>query len=373
MGDTIPFMRLDRQFAEHRDAFMAAIMPVLEGGAVLQGPPVAAFEAQLARFMSAKHAIAVGSGTDAMIIALKALGLEPGARVAVPALTFIASAACILHAGCRPVFIDCDPATGLADPALLLPLVEGGHVDAIIAVHLYGQMQDIDAVARAARARNIPIVEDAAQALGSTRNGQPPGKAGTITAISFDPMKVIGAFGSGGAILTDDDDLARRARQLRYHGHDGKGNYLLPGFNSQIHSLQAAALGVKLDQALAWQERRTRIAAIFDSALAQAPGVRLMSLLPGNVHNFHKYVMWAERRDALRDALNARGVQSKVHYEVPLHRQKLFEAHAVGVACPHAEAASAHVLSLPMYPELTDGEAQRVAATAREILDGFAA
>ena len=357
----IPFMRLDRQFAAHRTAFLAAMLPVLESGAVLQGPPVAAFEAKLAAMLGARHAVAVGSGTDAMLLAMHALDLPVGSRVAVPAVTFIASAAPILHVRCRPVFVDCNPLTGLADDAVLLDLIERRAVDAVIVVHLYGQLQNLDRIAPAARERGIPLIEDAAQALGASRHGVLLGRAGLCAAISFDPMKVIGAFGSGGALITDDDGVAQTACQLRYHGDDGKAHYVRPGFNCQMHSLQAALLSVKLDQMQAWQARRRAIATVLDDALAGVPGFRRMTTLPGNLHNDHKYVVWAEDRDPLRQALADAGVQTKVHYGSPLHRQPLFAAFTDGASCPNADAISAHVLSLPMYPELTDEEVLYIA------------
>jgi len=360
----IPFMRLDRQFAAHRDAFMAAMMPVLEGGAVLQGPPVAAFEAKLAAMLGAKHAVAVGSGTDAVLLAMHALDLPEGSRVAVPAITFIASAAPILHVRCRPVFVDCDPQTGLADEAALLDLIERRAVDAVIVVHLYGQMQSLDRIGPAARERGIPIIEDAAQAVGSSRNGSQPGRVGICAAISFDPMKVVGAFGSGGALVTDDERVARTVRQLRYHGDDGKQHYVRPGFNCQMHSIQAALLSVKLDQVQAWQARRRAIANVLDDALAGIPGFRRMTTLPGNLHNDHKYVVWAEDRDGLRHSLADAGVQTKVHYP-PLHRQPLFAPFTDGSSCPNADVISGHVLSLPMYPELTDDEVVYIGRAVR--------
>jgi dTDP-4-amino-4,6-dideoxygalactose transaminase len=370
MAETIPFMRLDRQFAEHREAFLAAMMPVLESGAVLQSPAVSSFEKKLAEMTGRRHAIAVGSGTDAMLHAMLSLGLREGSRVAVPALSFIASAACILHARCTPVFVDVDPATGLADENLLLAMVEESRVDAVIAVHLYGQMQPLEKVVAACTRRGVPIVEDAAQALGATRLGQTPGSVGRVAALSFDPMKVIGAFGSGGALVTDDDGLAARLRRLRYHGHDGKGRYLEPGFNNQMHSIQAAMLSVKLDQMHAWQARRTAIARQLDEALRNLPGLQALPVLDGNVHNFHKYVIRVQDRDGLRKRLDAAGVQTKVHYEVPLHRQPMFSASA---ACPAADDTCAHVLSLPMYPELTDCEVTRIGEAVRAATTAMAA
>lgn len=357
----IPFMRLDRQFAAHHSRFMAAMMPVLESGAVLKGPPVEVFEAKLASMLGAKHAIAVSSGTDAMLLAILALDLPAGSRVAVPALTFIASAAPILHAHCQPVFVDCELQTGLANEEQIISLVERRAVDAVIIVHLYGQLQDMDRIAPAARANGVSIIEDAAQALGALRHGLPAGKAGLCSAISFDPMKVIGAFGCGGAVITNDDDVAETIRQLRYHGDDGTSRYVRPGFNAQMHGVQAAMLSVKLDLMPEWQDRRRVIANALDNALQGIPGLRRMATLPGNIHNDHKYVLWVENREPLRAALADAGVQTKVHYGPPLHRQPLFAAFAEGCDCPDAEAIAAHALSLPMYPELTDGEVSYIA------------
>lgn len=357
----IPFMRLDRQFATHRSRFMAAMMPILESGAVLKGPPVAEFEAKLSSMLGAKHAIAVSSGTDAMLLAILALELPAGSRVAVPALTFIASAAPILHAHCQPVFVDCEPQTGLANEEQLLSLIERRAVEAVIIVHLYGQLQDLDRIAPAARANGICIIEDAAQALGALRHDLPPGTAGLCTAISFDPMKVVGAFGCGGAVITNDDHVAETIRQLRYHGDDGTFHYVRPGFNAQMHGVQAAMLSVKLDLMPELQDRRRVIANAFDDALQGVAGLHRMSTLEGNLHNDHKYVLWVENREPLRAALADAGIQTKVHYEPPLHRQPLFATFTDGFDCPNAEEISAHALSLPMYPELTDEEVLYIA------------
>lgn len=367
---SIPFMRLDRQFAAHRQEFLDAMMPVLESGAVLQGPAVAQFEHALASVTGFAHAITCGSGTDAMIIGLAALGLQEGSRIAVPALTFVATGSPVLHARCVPVFVDCDPETGLADEETLLDLIERRAVDAIIVVHLYGQLVSLDRIGPAARRAGIVLIEDAAQALGATRNGVTFGRYGQFSAVSFDPMKVVGAFGSGGAMLTDDADFAMRARQFRYHGHDGKGRYIVPGFNSQLATVQAAALSVKLKLMAEWQARRGQIAAIFDGKLAQAPNAWRIRTLPGNGHNFHKYVLRMHSRKHVQEGLAVVGIQTKVHYDVPLHLQPLFSGGA-SVSCPHAESAAGSFLSLPMYAELTDGEAEYIADRTRTILESL--
>jgi dTDP-4-amino-4,6-dideoxygalactose transaminase len=364
-------MRLDRQFAAHREMFAAAMLPVLESGAVLQGPAVAEFEHALARKVGLDHAVSCGSGTDALILGLKALGLPEQSRIAVPALTFVATGSPILHARCVPVFVDCNPETGLADEAILLDLIARRAVEAVIVVHLYGQLMDLDRISAAAKQTGVVLIEDAAQALGAMRNGASFGRKAHLSIVSFDPMKVVGAFGSGGAVLTNDAELAGRVRQLRYHGQDASGRYVLPGFNSQLPTVQAAALGVKLELMEQWQSRRAEIAAIFDCKLCQAPGARRMRTLSGNVHNWHKYVLWVDRRDPLRSKLQLARIQTKIHYERPLHWCDLFAAYADGVRCPNAEATAAHVLSLPMYPELTNEEAERIADVTRAALESL--
>lgn len=369
---TIPFMRLDRQFSAYRQEFLDVMLPVLESGVVLQGSITAQFERSLASKVGLEHAISCGSGTDAMIIGLAALGLRKGSRIAVPAFTFVATAAPVLHAGCVPIFVDCDTETGLADEHKLLELIETRAVDAIIVVHLYGQLANLDRIGPAAKRAGIVIIEDAAQALGATRNGMTFGGHSKFSTVSFDPMKVVGAFGSGGALLTADADFANLLRRLRYHGHDGKGRYLVAGFNSQLANVQAAALTVKLGLMAKWQARRAQIAAIFDEKLMQAPHSRRMRTLPENGHNWHKYVLWIDRRASVQSGLAADGIQTKVHYDIPLHRQPLFADVAKLTSCPNAETAAKHVLSLPMYPELTDAEAEYVAVKTRAMLEAAA-
>lgn len=367
----IPFMRYDRQFTQNREAFLEAMLPLLERGEVLQGPTVTAFENMLTHVTGLAHAISCSSGTDALMLSLTALSLREGARIAVPALTFVASAAPILHMRCVPVFVDCDPETGLADENALLDLIERRMVDAVIVVHLYGQLFNLERVAAAAAQAGIPVIEDAAQALGATRHGKAFGQFGCVSALSFSPMKVIGAFGNGGAVLTNDADLARRVRLLRYHGHDGKGRFLLPGFNALLPAIQAAALSVKLAHLDVRQARHEAIAQIFDGALSDARGARRIRTLPGNGHNWHKYVLWVDQRDAVRTSLGAAGIECKVHYELSLHRQPLFAKHVDGVQCPNTDSAAKHLLSLPIYPELTDDEAKYIENVTRATLDAL--
>jgi dTDP-4-amino-4,6-dideoxygalactose transaminase len=253
----------------------------------------------------------------------------------------------------------------LMDEQALLRLIDDRAVDAIVVVHLYGQLQNLDTIGPAAEQAGIPIVEDAAQVLGATRHGKAAGQYGAMICLSFDPTKVIGAFGSGGAVLCRDDQRADHVRRLRYHGHDGKGLYLIAGYNSQMHSVQAALLGVKLENWQEWQNQRTRIARRYSDGLADVSGIEPLEVLPENVHNFHKFVFHARDRDGLKAHLDKLGIQTKIHYPIPLHQQPEFQPFVGGVQLPNVEAAAGTILSLPIYPEMTSDEVDRVVASVR--------
>jgi dTDP-4-amino-4,6-dideoxygalactose transaminase len=366
----IPFMRIDRQFAEIKSEVMPKVMHVLETGRVLQSPEIDELERELASLHGLAHAVATNSGTDALTVAIQALELPPGSAIAVPALTFIASASAIVHNRCRPVFIDVDPSTMLMDTEEVVRLVRRGAVQAVVAVHLYGQLLELGEIAKAAAEHGVPVLEDAAQALGSTRFGKPAGGHSRVTCLSFDPTKVIGACGSGGALLTDDPRIAQTARQLRYHGHAGNRVYERVGYNCQMDSVQAAILGVKLTHLTRWQARRSAIAEMYLRGLANSPGVRPLTTLTGNVHNHHKFVLEVPRRDALVAHLAERGVQTAVHYTIPLHRQPCFAEFSAGVSLPRVEKAVGDIVSLPMYAELTDAEVAHVIQATSEFYAG---
>jgi len=358
---TIPFMRLDRQFADLREEIMLAIMPVLESGAALQSPPVQALECALSSLVQTRHAAAVSNGTDALALGIMALDLPAGSRIAVTSMSFVASASAILRCGHEPVFVDVDPATMMMDTGATLELVQANAVDAVMVVHLYGQLMDLDVLGAACAERDIPIIEDGAQALGALRHGRPMGRHGRVTCLSFDPTKVIGAYGSGGAVLTDDADIDRKVRLLRYHGHAGNQEYPKLGFNHQIDAIQAAILLAKLPHLDAWADRRRQIAVAYDATLADI-GLSPVRRIDNGTHNFHKYVFWASDREEVQTRLSASGVQTKVQYPVPLHRQAMFSQ---DITLPKAEEAARHILSLPIYAELTDGEVEAVCDALR--------
>jgi dTDP-4-amino-4,6-dideoxygalactose transaminase len=357
----IPFMRLDRQFEQHRDTILGLCEQVFSHGQVLQGPEVAALEEQLRAIMGTNHTVAVGSGTDALYFALVSAGVGPGDRVAVPAMTFVATASPVIRAGAVPVFVDAGE-NYQPDIAKTIDLVESGSVSAVVTVHLYGQLFDISPLAEACSANDVLLFEDAAQALGATINGSAPGAHSVAATLSFDPMKIAGAFGSGGAIVTNDADIADRVRRLRYHGRDVARTYQELGYNSQLASIQAAIVSFKLDHLADWTDRRQSIARRYTAVLDEIASVTSPLEIPGAHHVFHKYALTAgANRDRLRKHLSDAGIGTMVHYASPLHKEPVF-AEYIGPndRFPEAVRLSKEALSLPIYPELADSEVDYV-------------
>ena len=357
----IPFMRLDRQFEQHKDTIMALCEQVFSHGRVLQGPEVERLEDQLCELMGTKHAVAVGSATDALFFTLVTAGVKPGDKVAVPAMTFVASASPVIRAGATPIFVDAGE-NYQPDITKTIALVNSGSVQAVIAVHLYGQLFDIAPLAEACRANGVILIEDAAQAIGATYDGSAPGAQSFAASLSFDPMKVAGAFGSGGAIVTNDSAVAERTKRLRYHGRDDSRSYLELGYNSQIASIQAAIVGFKLDHLDEWAERRQNIARRYTSVLDEISTATPPLEIPGARHVFHKYVLTAgSDRDRLKKHLSDADVGTMVHYASPLHKEPMFAEYLNSEnSFPKAERSSREALSLPMYPELNDVEVDYV-------------
>ena len=388
----IPFFAAERTWAARGERYAALIAQALSSGRSLQGPAVAAFEAALAEHCERRHAVAVGSGTDALFFALIAAGVGPGDEVVMPAISFIASASCVLRAGAVPVFADVDEHLMLDPGAARAAL--SPRTRAILAVDLFGQVVDAAALQALADERDLALVEDAAQALGARASDlprapggatewlgapapapsgateplgapaakRPAGSIGLLSCCSFDPTKTVAAPGSGGAVLTDDDELAAHLRRLRWHGRDERGRHVHLGYNSQLPTASAAVLLDKLarDDA-AWTKRRQAIAARYDVALAGSPH-QPVGVAPGRTHVFHKYAVRSPARDALHDHLKSHGVTTLVHYAAPLARQPMFDGRCRETPCPNAERACSELLSLPIHAQLTDAEVDRVCA-----------
>ena len=354
--EPIPILDLQPQIETHWDAFNAAFQRVLRSGHFILGPEEQAFEKEVASYLGARHAIGLNSGTDALFIALRALGIGPGDEVITSPFTFFATAEAISHVGATPVFVDIEAESFNLD----LDLVERAitpRTRAIIPVHLFGRPCDLDRLADLAQAHGLKLVEDCAQSFGATWKGRRTGTAGPFGCYSFFPTKNLSAFGDGGLLTTDDDDLAASARMLRAHGSRKKYYNETVGYNSRLDELQAAMLRVKLPRIDHWNGQRRQVAARYHEALAGTPGLVLPAIVDGHV--FHQFTVRIQggRRDQAQAALAAAGVQTMIYYPVPVHRLKLYQESHGAVSCPVAEQAAEEVLSLPIWPELQSVEA----------------
>ncbi len=365
----IPSLDLHAHHAPLRAEIRAALDRVLDSQHFILGPEVEALEAELAAYCQCRHAIGVSSGSDALLVALMALGLGPGDDVITTSYSFFATAGCIARLGARPIFVDIDPATLNLDPAQVEAALTP-RTRALIPVHLFGHLADMPALRDLARRHNLPIVEDAAQAIGAAEHGRPPGALGDLACYSFFPSKNLGGLGDGGLVTTNDDDLARRVRLLRTHGASPKYYHALIGGNFRLDALQAAVLRVKLPHLDGWNEARRRHAHSYTGLLRGLP-LTLPVERPGYRHSYHQYVIRTPQRDALLAHLRREEIGAEIYYPVPLHLQACF-AH-LGYApgqCPHSEAAALHSLALPIYPELTAAQLHTVALTIRRFFDG---
>jgi dTDP-4-amino-4,6-dideoxygalactose transaminase len=356
---TIPFLALGP--GEDSAAVDAAIRRVLMRGWFVLGPEVEAFEAEFAAACGAREAVGVGTGTDAIALSLRALGIGPGDEVVTTPLSAAYTALAIVMAGATPVFADIDPARLTIDPAAVAAAI-GPRTAAVLPVHLYGQPADMVEIARIASARGLAIVEDCCQAHLATCAGRPVGSFGAAAAYSFYPTKNLGAVGDGGAITTGDAALAARLRRLRNGGQTDRYRHAEAGVNTRLDELQAAVLRARLPLLPAWTERRRTIAAAYRCA-PPTDGVVVPPLCdPGHVH--HLFPVLVSARDAFQAHLRACGVETFVHYPIPIHRQDAF-ASLPAAGCPVAESVCREVLSLPLHPRLTDAAVGRVIASVR--------
>ncbi len=358
----VPFLDLRRGGPELDAALTAAFTRVLESGCYVQGPEVDRFEDACAAYLGVRHAIGVSSGTDALLVVLMALGVGPGDEVIVPTYTFFATAGVVARLGATPVFVDVRDDDFGIDPVEVAARL-GPRTRAIIPVHLFGQCADVDAIR--AIAPDVPVIEDAAQAIGARFGKRGAGGLGHAACFSFFPAKNLGAFGDAGLVTTNDDELARAVRRLRVHGAEPKYHHHVVGGNFRLDPLQAALLGVKLPGLDAATERRRAHAAFYDATFAHRAAISRPRELPGRFHAYNQYVVRVPNRDEVRAALGARGVDTMVYYPLPLHRQPCF-ASLPPRSLPRADAMSADSLALPVFPELRDEEREHV---ARSLLD----
>ena len=360
----VPFFDLRRQLQSIRPAIDAALAGVLDDGGYTNGPAVAAFEKQFAAYCQVPHAIAVNNGTSALQLALSCFDVGPGDEIITVSMSFIATAWPIVYAGATPVFVDVSADRMTMDPAALAKAITP-RTRAIIVVHLYGQVADMDPILALAKEHGIPLIEDCAQAVGADSRGRRAGSMGTLGCFSFYPSKNLGAYGEGGAVTTHDPVIAERCRRVRNHGQKEKYLHTDVGHNFRMNSFEGAILSVKLGHLEAWTERRNELARAYDKALAGGP-VTAPATCPDGRHAYHLYVIRHENRDALCAALLDLGVETAVHYPTPIHLQPVFERYGWKEgSLPVTESIARTCISLPLYPEMPDGDIARVAEALR--------
>jgi len=366
----VPFFDAVAQQRSVMAETLAAVQDVLDEARFIVGPQVGEFERAFASLVGVGHAVGVSSGLDALQLALTALDVVPGDEVILPANTYIATALAVSAVGARPVLVDCDPRTYLIDCGQIGAAITA-RTKAIIPVHLTGQAADMDAVLDLARAHGLHVVEDAAQAHGTTYRGRACGAMGALGCFSFYPSKNLGACGDAGMVTTGDGRLADRVRRLRNYGEEAKYHHVEKGTNARLDTLQAAVLSVRLRQLAAWNQARNRHAERYRRRLTGVGDITFQDQAPGSNHVYHLFVVETGRRDELRAHLDDAGVQTGVHYPVPIHLQRAYEdlGHKPG-DFPNAERLAARMLSLPMFPELRPEQLAYVADQIRRFFDG---
>jgi len=361
----IPFVDLKSLHSEIKEELREVFDRVLRESSFVLGPEVHRFEQEFAAYVGTKHCVALSNGTAALQLALASLGVGPGDEVITVPHTFIATAEAITAVGARPVFVDIDPVSFTMDPALL----EAGitpRTRAIIPVDLYGQMADMDPIVQIASQHGIPVIEDACQAHGAEYKGRKAGAFGAAGCFSFYPGKNLGACGEGGAVTTDDAELANRVRLWRDHGSSKRYEHIFPGLNMRMDGIQGGVLSVKLKYLDQWNNLRRSAAAQYDAALRDTD-IKTPTAMDYGRHVYHLYVVQSDDRDALRESLSSAGIESGLHYPTPLHLQEAYRSLGYERGdFPVTEKLTKRILSLPMYPGIESGAIERVATQVRE-------
>ncbi len=354
-----------RQYHALKDEIDAAILEVLESGSYVMGPTLARFEQELATYWGTKHAIGCNSGTDALWLAFLALGIGPGDEVITVANTFFATAEAIWFVGAKPVFVEIDPDTCNIDPTKIEAAITE-NTKAIVPVHLYGQLADMPAIAEIAKKYGLLVIEDNAQSVDAAGADFRSGELSDAVCTSFIIQKNLGTFGDSGAVLTNRDDIVDRIHALRNHGSIKRSEHSM-GYNSRLDDLHAGILSVKLKRITAWSNRRREIAAMYTEGLKDT-GLKLPHEKPGYRHVYHLYIIETDRRDAMLKYLNDKGIDAKTHYPIAIHQQEGYpwgKPADLNVSLPLSEKSAASVISLPMFPELTQEEIDYVIDTVR--------
>ncbi len=362
---SVPLVDLGLQHRAIEAEVKQSLDSIMVRGAFILGPEVAEFESAFAKFCGTSYCVGVGSGTDALELGLRAAGIGEGAEVIVPANTFIATALAVVRAGGQPVLVDCDEEYSLIDSAQIEARV-GRNTRAIMPVHLYGQIAPMEAIGEIASRHGLTVIEDAAQAHGATRNGIGIGGFGEAAGVSFYPGKNLGAYGDGGAVLTNSQDVAHRVQALRNWGSHVKYSHPEVGFNSRLDTIQAAVLSAKLRRLAEWNEQRRAAAGYYMEMLSDIPEVKAPAVLAGNEHVWHLFVVRVKDRDRVLASLHENGIGAGIHYPIPLHLQGAMSGLGYGQGdFPVAERQAAEILSLPIFPGIERSQQESVVETLK--------
>lgn len=362
----IPFLDLKAQYKQMKPEIDAAVMRVIEGSQFVLGPEVAAFEERFASYCNVKHCLAVSSGTSALHLALLAAGVGPGDEVITVSMTFVATTAAILYSGAKPVYVDVDPVTWTMDPGLIEAAITP-QTKAILPVHLHGLMADMDPIMEIARRRNLVVIEDAAQAHGAEYKGRRAGSIGDLGCFSFYPGKNLGAYGEGGAVVSNNGEFAKRVSLQRDWGQESKYNHVVHGYNYRMDGIQGAVLNVKMNYIEAWTEARRSVASIYDHLLDKHLCKRPAPPAHSR-HVYHVYAVRLEQRDEAQRVLQAAGIGTGIHYPAPVHLQKAYAnlGYCAG-DLPVTELLADQFLSVPIYAELRPAQVSEVVAELQKV------
>jgi dTDP-4-amino-4,6-dideoxygalactose transaminase len=372
---SIPMTDLKAQFESIKDEINEAIQRVLHSGQFILGAEVEALEKEIAAYLGVKHAVGVASGTDALQLALLACGITPGDEVITTPFTFIATAEAITQCGATPVFVDIEPDTYNIDPTKIEARITK-KAKAILPVHLYGHSADMELILELARKYNLKVIEDCAQSLGAEYKGQKTGSLGDVACFSFFPGKILGAYGDGGMVTTDNPDIANKVKMLRNHGCKEKYYHLIPGFNSRLDGIQAAILRVKLRHLDEWLAQRRQKADLYSQLIASIDGVEPPYTSPYAYHVFNYYTIRLRdprrSRDKLQKSFASKGIATTIYYPLSLHLQEVYKSLGYRPGdFPESEKAQEEVLSLPIYPELSQGQIEEVVGVIRKTQAGI--
>lgn len=364
----VPLIDFSRQYAYLKDDLENAVLSVLEKGHYILGPEVGNLECEIAGLCHSTYAVAVASGTDALLVALRAVGVKPGDEVITTDFSFFATAGVVSRLGATPVFVDIEADTFNIDPSKIEATITD-KTRAIMPVHLFGQVADMDPIMAIAKKHKIPVVEDAAQAIGAEYKGRKAGSIGDIGCFSFYPTKNLGAAGDAGILTTSDEKLFERCRMLRVHGQSGKYEHKLVGYNSRLDTMQAAVILVKLPHLQSWSEERIAHAKVYDEAFAGVEHIRTPVVKEySTFHIYNQYTLASPKRDAIVAGLNQAKIGNCVYYPIPFHKQECFaDLGYKSDDLPESSRAADEVFSIPIYPELTAEEQQEVITTIKKL------